>query len=120
MRAFGKMFTSWQDLLLLFLPVFTSGMPTSPKEVFQLDDMLLTEEQVPLALRATFGLPEVPSDEMNFETAGRRDERYRWPERTLNYDLSQLQNKFDGCIKFREASTGNRMVVVDGDGCYSS
>merc|ERR1712180_466405 len=136
MGAFGKMFTSWQDILLLFLPVFTSGMPTSPKEVFQLDDMLLTEEQVPLALRATFGLPEVPSDEMKFETAGRRDERYRWPERTLNYDLSQvvdpenktliintlnqLQNKFDGCVKFREASTGNRVVVVDGDGCYSS
>ena len=134
--AFGKMFTSWQDLLLLFLPVFTSGMSTSPKEVFQLDDMLLTEEQVPLALRATFGLPEVSTDEMNFETAGRRDERYRWPERTLNYDLSQvvdpenktliiktlnqLQNKFDGCVMFREASTGNRVVVVDGDGCYSS
>merc|ERR1711962_27751 len=136
MGAFGKMFTSWQDLLLLSLPVFTSGMPTSPKEVFQLDDMLLTEEQVPLALRATFGLPEVPSDEMKFETAGRRDERYRWPERTINYDLSQvvypenktliintlnqLQNKFDGCIKFREASTGNRVMVVDDDGCYSS
>merc|ERR1711962_766461 len=136
MGAFGKMFTSWQDLLLLFLPVFASGMPTSPREVFQLDDMLLTEEQVPLALRATFGLPEVSTDEMNFETAGRRDERYRWPERTLNYDLSQvvdpenktliintlnqLQNKFDGCIKFREASTGNRVMVVDGDGCYSS
>merc|ERR1711962_1313820 len=136
MGAFGKMFTSWQDLLLLFLPVFTSGMPTSPKEVFQLDDMLLTEEQVPLALRATFGLPEVPSDEMKFETAGRRDERYRWPERTVNYDLSQvvdpenktliintlnqLQNKFDGCVMFREASTGNRMMVVDDDGCYSS
>merc|ERR1711973_870453 len=136
MGAFGKMFTSWQDLLLLFLPVFTSGMPTSPKEVFQLDDMWLTEEQVPLALRTTFGLPEVSTDEMNFETAGRRDERYRWPERTLNYDLSQvvdpenktliintlnqLQNKFDGCVEFREASTGNRMVVVDGDGCYSS
>merc|ERR1712180_122000 len=136
MGAFGKMFTSWQDLLLLSLPVFTSGMPTSPKEVFQLDDMLLTEEQVPLALRATFGLPEVPSDEMNFETAGRRDERYRWPERTINYDLSQvvdpenktliintlkqLQNKFDGCVKFREATSGNRMMVVDDDGCYSS
>merc|ERR1711962_1435924 len=136
MGAFGKMFTLWQDPLLLFLPVFTSGMPTSPKEVFQLDDMLLTEEQVPFALRATFGLPEVPSDEMKFETAGRRDERYRWPERTVNYDLSQvvdpenktliintlnqLQNKFDGCVKFREASTGNRVVVVDGDGCYSS
>merc|ERR1711962_760303 len=136
MGAFGKMFTSWQDLLLLSLPVFTSGMPTSPKEVFQLDDMLLTEEQVPLALRATFGLPEVPSDEMKFETAGRRDERYRWPERTVNYDLSQvvdpenktliintlnqLQNKFDGCVMFREASTGNRMMVVDDDGCYSS
>merc|ERR1711962_426647 len=136
MGAFGKMFTSWQDLLLLFLPVFASGMPTSPREVFQLDDMLLTEEQVPLALRATFGLPEVSTDEMNFETAGRRDERYRWPERTLFYDLSQvvdpenktliintlnqLQNKFDGCIKFREASTGNRVVVVDDDGCYSS
>jgi len=136
MGAFGKMFTSWQDILLLFLPVFTSGMPTSPKEVFQLDDMLLTEEQVPLALRATFGLPEVPSDEMKFETAGRRDERYRWPERTVNYDLSQvvdpenktliintlnqLQNKFDGCVMFREASTGNRMMVVDDDGCYSS
>merc|ERR1712180_283025 len=136
MGAFGKMFTSWQDILLLFLPVFTSGMPTSPREVFQLDDMLLTEEQVPLALRATFGLPEVPSDEMKFETAGRRDERYRWPERTVNYDLSQvvdpedktliintlnqLQNKFDGCVMFREASTGNRMMVVDDDGCYSS
>merc|ERR1711962_965707 len=136
MGAFGKMFTSWQDLLLLFLPLFTSGMPTSPKEVFQLDDMLLTEEQVPLALRATFGLPEVSTDEMNFETAGRRDERYRWPERTLNYDLSQvvdpenktliintlnqLQDKFDGCVKFREATSGNRMVVVDDDGCYSS
>merc|ERR1711973_762283 len=136
MGAFGKMFTLWQDLLLLFLSVFTSGMSTSPKEVFQLDDMLLTEEQVPLALRATFGLPEVSTDEMNFETAGRRDERYRWPESTLKYDLSQvvdpenktliintlnqLQNKFDGCIKFREASTGNRVVVVDGDGCYSS
>merc|ERR1711962_264950 len=136
MGAFGKMFTSWQDPLLLFLPVFTTGMPTSPKEVFQLDDMLLTEEQVPLALRATFGLPEVPSDEMKFETAGRRDERYRWPERTVNYDLSQvvdpenktliintlnqLQNKFDGCVMFREASTGNRMMVVDDDGCYSS
>merc|ERR1711962_698607 len=136
MGAFGKMFTSWQDLLLLSLPVFTSGMPTSPKEVFQLDDMLLTEEQVPLALRATFGLPEVSADEMNFETAGRRDEWYRWPERTINYDLSQvvdpenktliintlnqLQNKFDGCVMFREASTGNRVMVVDGDGCYSS
>merc|ERR1711973_846776 len=136
MGAFGKMFTSWQDLLLLFLPVFTTGMPTSPREVFQLDDMLLTEEQVPLALRATFGLPEVPTDEMNFETAGRRDERYRWPQRTINYDLSQvvdpenktliintlnqLQNKFDGCVKFREASTGNRVMVVDDDGCYSS
>merc|ERR1711962_1038529 len=136
MGAFGKMFTSWQDLLLLFIPVFTSGMPTSPKEVFQLDDMLLTEEQVPFALRATFGLPEVSTDEMNFETAGRRDERYRWPERTINYDLSQvvdpenktlikstlnqLQNKFDGCLRFREASTGNRVMVVDGDGCYSS
>merc|ERR1711962_98441 len=136
MGAFGKMFTSWQDLLLLFLPVFTTGMPTSPKEVFQLDDMLLTEEQVPLALRATFGLPEVPSDEMNFETAGRRDERYRWPERTLNYDLSQvvdpedktlikstlnmLEKKFDSCVRFREASSGNRMMVVDDDGCYSS
>merc|ERR1712180_9402 len=136
MGAFGKMFTSWQDILLLFLPVFTSGMPTSPREVFQLDDMLLTEEQVPFALRATFGLPEVSTDEMNFETAGRRDERYRWPERTINYDLSQvvdpedktliintlnqLQNKFDGCVMFREASTGNRMMVVDDDGCYSS
>merc|ERR1711962_994565 len=136
MGAFGKMFTLWQDLLLLFLPVFTSGMPTSPKVVFQLDDMLLTEEQVPFALRATFGLPEVSTDEMNFETAGRRDERYRWPERTINYDLSQvvdpenktlikstlnqLQNKFDGCLRFREASTGNRVMVVDGDGCYSS
>merc|ERR1711962_1070045 len=136
MGAFGKMFTLWQDPLLLFLPVFTSGMPTSPKEVFQLDDMLLTEEQVPLALRATFGLPEVSTDEMNFETAGRRDERYRWPQRTINYDLSQvvdpenktliintlnmLEKKFDGCVKFREASTGNRMVVVDDDGCYSS
>jgi len=130
------MFTSWQDILLLFLPVFTSGMPTSPKEVFQLDDMLLTEEQVPLALRATFGLPEVSTDEMNFETAGRRDERYRWPERTLNYDLSQvvdpedktlikstlnmLEKKFDSCVRFREASSGNRMMVVDDDGCYSS
>merc|ERR1711962_1289344 len=136
MGAFGKMFTSWQDLLLLFLPVFTSGMPTSPKVVFQLDDMLLTEEQVPLALRAKFGLPEVSTDEMKFETAGRRDERYRWPERTVNYDLSQvvdpenktliintlnqLRNKFDGCVMFREASTGNRMMVVDDDGCYSS
>ena len=111
------MFTSWQDLLLLFLPVFTSGMSTSPKEVFQLDDMWLTEEQVPSALRAKFGLPEVSTFEMNVETAGKRDERYRWPERTLSYDLTQvvdpaedktlirntliiLEKKFDGCLRF--------------------
>ena len=66
------MFTSWQDLLLLFLSVFTSGMSTSPKEVFQLDDMWLTEEQVPSALRAKFGLPEVSTFEMNVETAGKK------------------------------------------------
>merc|ERR1711962_853913 len=124
MGAFGKMFTSWQDLLLLLLPVFTTGMSTSPKEAFQLDDMLLTEEQVPLALRTTFGLPEVSTEEINFETAGRRDERYRWPERTINYDLSQvvdpedktrikstlnkLEKKFDSCLKFREATLGHR------------
>ena len=29
------------------------------------DDMLLTEEQVPLALKAKFGLPEVSTFEMN-------------------------------------------------------
>merc|ERR1719317_381751 len=129
------MFTSWQDLLLLFLPVFTSGMSTSPKEVFQLDDMWLTEEQVPSALRAKFGLPEVSTDEMNFETAGKRDERYRWPERTLSYDLSQvvdpkdkilikstlnkLEKKFDGCVMFREATSGYRVVVVDNEECAS-
>merc|ERR1712212_630868 len=28
MGAFGKMFTSWQHLLLLLLPLFTSGLPT--------------------------------------------------------------------------------------------
>merc|ERR1711962_919997 len=28
MGAFGKMFTLWQHLLLLFLPLFTSGLPT--------------------------------------------------------------------------------------------
>merc|ERR1711962_903801 len=28
MGAFGKMITSWQHLLLLFLPLFTSGLPT--------------------------------------------------------------------------------------------
>merc|ERR1711872_432749 len=135
MGAFGKMFTSWQDLLLLILPVFTSGMSTSPKEVFQLDDMWLTEEQVPSALRAKFGLPEVSTDEMNFETAGKRDERYRWPERTLYYDLSQvvdpkdkilikstlnkLEKKFDGCVMFREATSGYRVVVVDNEECAS-
>jgi len=135
MGAFGKMFTSWQDLLLLFLPVFTSGMSTSPKEVYQLDDMWLTEEQVPSALRAKFGLPEVSTDEMNFETAGKRDERYRWPERTLYYDLSQvvdpkdkilikstlnkLEKKFDGCVMFREATSGYRVVVVDNEECAS-
>ena len=129
------MFTSWQDLLLLFLPVFTSGMSTSPKEVFQLDDMWLTEKQVPSALRAKFGLPEVSTNEMNFETAGKRDERYRWPERTLYYDLSQLvdpedktlirntlnilEKKFDGCVRFREATAGYRVVVVDNDKCSS-
>merc|ERR1712180_225479 len=135
MGAFGKMFTSWQDILLLFLPVFTSGMPTSPREVFQLDDMLLTEEQVPLALRAKFGLPEVSTEEINFETAGKRDERYRWPDHTLNYDLSQvvnpedktrirttlniLEKKFDGCLRFREATSGYRVVVVDNGRCQS-
>merc|ERR1711872_435224 len=135
MGAFGKMFTSWQDLLLLFLPVFTSGMSTSPKEVFQLDDMWLTEEQVPSALRAKFGLPEFSTDEMNFETAGKRDERYRWPERTLYYDVSQvvdpedktlikstlnkLEKKFDGCVMFREATSGYRVVVVDNEECAS-
>merc|ERR1711872_1098853 len=135
MGAFGKMFTSWQDLLLLFLPVFTSGMSTSPKEVFQLDDMWLTEEQVPSALRAKFGLPEFSTDEMNFENAGKRDERYRWPERTLYYDVSQvvdpedktlikstlnkLEKKFDGCVMFREATSGYRVVVVDNEECAS-
>ena len=80
------------------------------------DDMLLTEEQVPLALRAKFGLPEVSTFEMNVETAGKRDERYHWPERTLSYDLTQvvdpedktlnrntlniLEKKFDGCLRF--------------------
>ena len=133
--AFGKMITPWQDLLLLFLSVFTSGMSTSPKEVFQLDDMWLTEEQVPSALRAKFGLPEVSTDEMNFETAGKRDERYRWPERTLYYDVSQvvdpedktlikstlnkLEKKFDGCVMFREATSGYRVVVVDNEECAS-
>jgi len=136
MGAFGKMFTSWQDLLLLLLPVFTSGLPTSPKEMFQLADMWLTEEQVPSALRATFGLPEVTTDEINFETAGKRDERYRWPERTLSYDLSQvvdpedktlikstlnkLEKKFDSCVRFREATLGYRVVVVDNEECASS
>ena len=78
--------------------------------------MLLTEEQVPLALRAKFGLPEVSTFEMNVETAGKRDERYHWPERTLSYDLTQvvdpedktlivntlniLEKKFDGCLRF--------------------
>ena len=110
-------------------------MPTSPKEVFQLDDMLLTEEQVPSALRAKFGLPEVSTEEINFETAGKRDERYRWPDRTLNYDLSQvvnpedktrirttlniLEKKFDGCLRFREATSGYRVVVVDNGRCQS-
>merc|ERR1711973_356305 len=28
MGAFGKMFTSWQHLLLLLLPLFISGLPT--------------------------------------------------------------------------------------------
>merc|ERR1711872_1078208 len=28
MGAFGKMFNSWQHLLLLLLPLFTSGLPT--------------------------------------------------------------------------------------------
>merc|ERR1712180_528483 len=28
MGAFGKMFTLWQHLILLFLPLFTSGLPT--------------------------------------------------------------------------------------------
>ena len=110
-------------------------MPTSPKEVFQLGDMLLTEEQVPSALRAKFGLPEFSTDEMNFETAGKRDERYRWPERTLYYDVSQvvdpedktlikstlnkLEKKFDGCVMFREATSGYRVVVVDNEECAS-
>ena len=50
--------------------------------------MLLTEGQVPLALRIKFGLPEAPIMAEMAESAGIKDVNRNWPGGIISYDLS--------------------------------
>ena len=110
----------------------TFGKP-STAQLFEIGDMLLTAEQVPMMLRPKFGLEELPS--LTESSPGVRDERLRWPQGILNYDLSnvassehkdlikntlsKLETKLDSCIRFREANTGFRVLVKEVGGCSS-
>ena len=96
--------------------------------------MLLTAEQVPMMLRHKFGLEELPP--LTESSPGVRDEKLRWPQGILNYDLSnvtssehkdlikrtlsKLETKLDSCIRFREVNTGFRVVVFEGSSCSSA
>ena len=140
--ALDKMFGVWQGslLLLLLAAATTFGKPSHlPPDVFEVGDMLLTAEQVPSALRTSFGLQECPDSserEGIAKSPGIKDERYRWPGGVLNYELSNevssehaalirttlsgLETKLDSCIKFRETRSDYRVVVDGSNGCASA
>merc|ERR1712098_299799 len=113
------------------------GFSSTTSQLYEVDDMLLTEEQVPSALREKFCLK---NDSAAFEdgviaSPGRKDEWYRWPERVLTYEfhssisfdnrnkiknaLQGLEDKLDSCVKFSEANSGPRVVIFDDTNCYS-
>merc|ERR1711934_243659 len=142
MGAFDRMFAAMQGLLRLVLlaapttfgrPSTTFGKP-STAQLFEIGDMLLNAEQVPVMLRHKFGLEELPP--LTESSPGVRDEKLRWPQGILNYDLSnvtssehkdlikralsKLETKLDSCIRFREVNTGFRVVVYEGSSCSSA
>ena len=96
-------------------------------------DMWLNEDQLPPGMRNG-------EDPIRGESAGRRDTKYRWPDKTLLYQLSDdlsrwqkgtiewtlhgLEKKlgFHGpnCVKFRASSSSDAVLVSSIDGCSSS
>merc|ERR1712243_386781 len=153
MGAFDKMFGPSLLLLCLLAVSSTFGIPSPslppitgprkdgfsspPSQLYEVDDMLLTEEQVPSALREKFGLKNDSAafEEVGAASPGRVDKWYRWPERVLTYQfgrsitldnrnkiknaLKGLEDKLDSCIKFSEANSGPRVLIVDDTNCYS-
>merc|ERR1711934_73584 len=154
MGAFDRMFAAMKGLRWLVLlaatttfsrpsttstTTSTTSTPTtfgkpSTAQLFEIGDMLLTAEQVPMMLRPKFGLEELT--DFTESSPGVRDERLRWPQGILNYDLSnvassehkdlikntlsKLETKLDSCIRFREVNTGFRVVVYEGSSCSSA
>ena len=96
-------------------------------------DMWLNEDQLPPGMRNG-------EDPIRGESAGRRDTKYRWPDKTLLYQLSDdlsrwqkgtiewtlhnLEKKlgFHGpnCVKFRASSSSDAVLVSSTDSCSSS
>ena len=97
--------------------------------------MWLNEDQLPPGMRNG-------EDPIRGESAGRRDTRYRWPDKTLLYKLSDdllrsplprwqkrtIKRTLDGlekklgpnCVKFRASSSSDAVLVSTTDGCSSS
>ena len=85
--------------------------------------MLLTEEQVPPVLRASFGLQEAPALEEGVVRSPKK--KFRWPDVFLEYELSEymssehtnmikstldkLEKKLDSCILFNELNSGGQL-----------
>ena len=138
----NKMFGASQSLLLLSLLSAPSTFGRPPlAHFYKVGDMWLTEEQVPLMLRAHFGLQEVPAlEEGAVNSPGMKNEKFRWPGGVLKYELSpqlssdqralirktlmRLETKLDYCIRFRDIGVPTMVtlawvVVVGDNGCSS-
>ena len=106
------------------------GLISRYQNLTKIGDMWLNEDQLPPGMRNG-------EDPIRGESAGRRDTKYRWPDKTLLYQLSDdlsrwqkgtiewtlhgLEKKLGpNCVKFRASSSSDAVLVSTTDGCSSS
>ena len=97
----------------------------------KIDDMWLTEDQLPMKMRSKTGGEEA---KIMRGSPGMLDSRYHWPNRILYYHLAdwfssrqrqqietalwRLERKIgSNCVKFRRSNRWDAVQVRQGDGC---